>query len=328
MKLFSWFLLFFSISFSAVGVETDAIENDSAKVWLERLSKSLRQLNFNTSFVVVKNNQAEPYRWVHGVDDSNFELEILARLNGPRRDILRKGKVVSYIEPEQDVYSVASNALNGPIPAIFSEDITVLEENYRFISVGRSRILGRAAQLIRIVAKDNHRYGYWLWLDQQSALLLKMAVITRQGQLLEQIQFTHLDISEELSDALIQLQGTDLPTPLDLSHNEQEKHFLWRVNWLPEGFKSIKANRHRMLSNRKPVEFMLFSDGLVDVSVYVNPTQEKRRETEFAHDGATLVLNQVINGLEVSVVGKIPLSSAKKIADSIGPASVKPNVVQ
>ncbi|TPH16563.1 MucB/RseB C-terminal domain-containing protein [Litorilituus lipolyticus] len=323
MKLFSAFVLFVSVNFSAV-----AVENDDAKVWLERLSQSLRQLNFNTSFVVVKNNQAEPYRWVHGVDDDNFELEILARLNGPRRDILRKGTVVSYIEPEQDVYSVASNALNGPIPAIFSADISELEENYRFISVGRSRVLGRAAQLVRIVAKDNHRYGYWLWLDQQSALLLKMAVITRQGQLLEQIQFTHLDISEKMSEGLLQLQGTDLPIPLDLSHNNQERNFLWQVNWLPDGFTAIKANRHRMLSNRKAVEFMLFSDGLVDVSVYVNPAKEKLRATEFAHDGATLVLNQVNNGLEVSVVGKIPLTSAKKIADSIGAAPIQTNVKQ
>jgi sigma-E factor negative regulatory protein RseB len=34
-------------------------------------------------------------------------------------------------------------------------------------------------------------------------------------------------------------------------------------------------------------------------------------------DGATVVLNQVNKGFEVSVVGKIPSTTAKKIADSI-----------
>jgi sigma-E factor negative regulatory protein RseB len=34
-------------------------------------------------------------------------------------------------------------------------------------------------------------------------------------------------------------------------------------------------------------------------------------------DGATVVLNQVVNGFEVSVVGKIPAKTAKVIADSV-----------
>ena len=66
---------------------------------------------------------------------------------------------------------------------------------------------------------------------------------------------------------------------------------------------------------------MLFSDGLVEISVYVNPSVKEQRPVEYASDGATLVFNQIINGLEVSVVGKIPLITAKKIADSITPAS-------
>ena len=39
---------------------------------------------------------------------------------------------------------------------------------------------------------------------------------------------------------------------------------------------------------------MLFNDGLVDISVYVNPSQEKNRALEFGNDGATLVLSQVV----------------------------------
>ena len=62
---------------------------------------------------------------------------------------------------------------------------------------------------------------------------------------------------------------------------------------------------------------MLFNDGLVDLSVYVNPSKDKQRVIEYAHDGATLVFNQVINNVEVSVVGKIPVTTAKKIVNSV-----------
>ncbi len=322
---FSFICIFITslfVSFSAVSAD-----EEQAKLLLERLSQSLRQVNFNTSFVVVKNNQAEPYHWLHGIaenetadkDDSNkyVELEILALLNGPRRDILRINNTVSYNEPEYAPYSIDSSQISGPIPAVFSQDISVLEKNYHLVLVGKNRVLGRAAQLVRIVPKDSHRFGYWIWLDQQSGLLLKLAIITRKGNLLEQIQFTHLDITDTISDNLSQLKTTELPKVVDVTTQQKVTDLAWQVNWLPIGFESIKSDRHRISTNKQAVEFMLFNDGLVDISVYVNPSQEKNRALEFGNDGATLVLSQVVNNIEVSVVGKIPLETAKEIANSV-----------
>ncbi|MEW6993270.1 MucB/RseB C-terminal domain-containing protein [Colwelliaceae bacterium MEBiC 14330] len=322
MKLSALFLLL--LSFNVLAINTDT---ESAKFWLKKLSQSLRELNFTTSFVVVKNNQVEPYHWLHGIGENELELEIFASMNGPRRDVLRQGDVVSYIVPEQEPYSVISKDIRSPIPSIFRGDITALEDNYRFISVGRSRILGRVAQLIRIVAKDDYRFSYWLWLDQQSGLLLKMAVLTRQGQLLEQIQFTRIDVSEKLSENLVQLQLTELPPVGKLNNRQEHKNLPWQVNWLPEGFKLLKSNQHSLNSysrvGEKTVDFMLFTDGLVEVSVYVNASKENFRAPEYANDGATMVYNHVSQGVEVGVVGGVPLVTARKIAESIGLAPSK-----
>ena len=320
MKFLAPILLLLSLNVSAVTPETE-----SAKLWLERLSQSLRELNFTTSFVVVKNNQAEPYHWLHGIGENEQELEIFARLNGPRLDVLRQGEVVSYIEPDKEPYSIISPDLRTPIPTIFRGDISKLEESYRFISVGRSRVLGRVAQLIRIVAKDSYRYSYWLWLDQNTGLMLKMAVLTRQGQLLEQIQFTHIEVSDKLSGNLEQFQLSELPPVGKFNIQQQNQILNWQVNWLPKGFKIVKSNQHSINSyNRngnKNVEFMLFTDGLTEISVYVNPSAENQRMPEYANDGATLVYNHIIQGIEIGVVGEIPLITAKKIAESIGSAT-------
>ena len=290
---------------------------DSADVWLARLSHSLNNLNFSTSFVVVKNNHAEPYHWFHGINEDNAEFEILSRLNGPRRDTLRKENTISYIEPELPPHSVLSSNLKGPIPNILSGDIQQLTDKYNFILVGKSRILGRSAQIVRIVPKENHNYGHWLWLDEKTGLLLKLAIVSKKGQQLEQIQFTHLDITEKMADSLIQLQATELPAIVEIPQGYQQQTLSWKVDWLPLGFKQINANRHRISATNQPVEFMLYGDGLVDFSVYVAPSKQKQRAVDFVLDGATVVLNQVINGFEVSVVGKIPSLTAKKIADSV-----------
>ncbi len=314
MKSLAFLLLFFC--FSAFGAETE-----SAKIFLEKLSKSLRELNFTTSFVVVKNNQVAPYHWLHGIGKDDQELEILTRLNGSRRDVLRKGNIVSYIEPEKEPFSVASNSIQGPIPAIFREEISQLEDNYRFISVGRSRVLGRVAQLVRIVAKDKYRFSYWLWLDQQTGLLLKMAVVTRKGQVLEQVQFTHIEVNDTLSESLDKFQLADLPAITKINPLIKNQEFQWQVGWLPRGFVEVKSNTHKLSEYNqvedKSVEFVMFSDGLIDVSVYVNPSKEKFMAAEYASDGATLVFNHILQGIEVGIVGDIPLITARKIAESI-----------
>ena len=107
------------------------------------------------------------------------------------------------------------------------------------------------------------------------------------------------------------------PDVIEIPKDYQEQVLQWQVKWLPDGFKKVNANRHRIAATKKPVEFMLFNDGLVDVSVYVSASKDRQRIADFAMDGATAVFNQVVNGFEVSVVGKIPAITAKKIADSV-----------
>lgn len=295
----------------------EALKQKPAYQWLDNLSTSLRTLNFTTSFVVVKNNQAEPYHWFHGVNDEGIELEIFSRLNGPRKDILRHAGTVSYITPDSPPYSIKSQQAVSPIPAILREEHRILEQNYDVVSVGKSRVLGRSAQLIRIEPKDKYRYGYWVWLDQDQSLLLKLAIVSRQGNILEQIQFTHLEVSDELNENLVKLESTQLPELLELPQSFYENKTAWSVNWLPEGFKQVRGNKHRISLTQTPVEFMLFNDGLVDISVYVNNSTEKQRPPEHVNDGATLVFNQVTNGIEISVVGKIPVATANAIAKSV-----------
>lgn len=294
-----------------------AAEVKQASTWLNALSQSLKERNFSTSFVVIKNNRAEPYHWFHGISEAGDELEILSLLNGPRQDVLRKNNIVSYIESELPPYSVDTSQISGPIPSIFSGDVMSLTQNYDFVSVGKSRVLGRPAQIIRIVSKDQHRFGHRLWLDEETGMLVKMALFTRQGALLEQVQFTHLEFSSSLPEPLLQLQSSEFSTEIQTQKHIPDSDLRWNVNWLPDGFERIKSNRHRISLTEQPVEFMLFSDGLVEISVYINKSNAKQRDVDFVRVGATGIFNQVINGLEVSIVGKIPAPTAKAIADSI-----------
>lgn len=294
-----------------------AVESNPAHQLLEQLAKSLRQLNFTTSFVVIKNNNSEPYHWAHGVNANGDELELLSLLNGAYREVVRRNDKVVYLESGMAPYSVASSYISGPIPEILSGDISQLLANYDCVSVGKSRILGRAAHSIRIVSKDPYRYGHRLWLDQESGLLLKFATIGSKGQVLEQIQFMHLEIDEEINPSLRQIEQMEFTEVVQAPNNSEIAEHQWHVSWLPAGFYEIHANNHRILHTEQPTEFKLFSDGLVNISVYVTAIGDEKRLSGFAQDGATLVYNDVYKGFEVSIVGNIPPATAKEIADSI-----------
>ncbi|WP_093330551.1 MucB/RseB C-terminal domain-containing protein [Thalassotalea agarivorans] len=289
----------------------------SAEQLLSQLANTLKNTNFTTSFVVVKNNHADPYHWFHGVGENGDQLSIVSLLNGPRRDILRRGDTVSYVEPEFAPYSIEAKHISSPIPSILSGDILSLNDSYNFVLVGKNRVLGRPAQLIRLVSKDPHKYGHWLWLDQQTSFPLKIAIANKKGQLLEQIQFTHLDVSSNLSEQLLQLSQAELPPVVESPAENDNVQLKWRLSWLPVGFESIATNRHRMSMTKQPVEYRLFSDGLVDFSVYVGPSNDSAREQSYVLDGATVVLNQVVNGIEVSLVGKVPVETAKAIVAGV-----------
>lgn len=286
----------------------------TALQWMLRLSASLKQLNFDTSFVVVRNNRAEPYRWIHGVEGDK-ELELISVLNGPRKEAVRVDNLVSYIEPDIKPYSVQSKSISGPLPSILSGDISHLAQTYNFISVGKSRILGRSAQLIRLESKDKQRFSFWVWLDAQSGLLLKSAIIGRDGELLEQIQFTHLSITEHSNDLLHQLLVTELPEPINTSTEDVD--LVWSVSWVPEGFTLQHSNRKTLGQIDEQVESLLYNDGLVDVSVYVSYSKEMPRKPTVNQAGATVLLSQLRDGYEINVVGQIPATTALAIADSV-----------
>lgn len=293
-----------------------AAPKQSAYDWLKRMTHSLRTLNFNSSFVVVQDNRAEPYHWFHGVHEGT-ELEVLALLNGPRFEAARKGEVVSYFEPTKTPYSVVSRSISGPIPNAFTRDIEDLAQSYNFVSVGRSRILARPARLIRIISKDRYRHNYWVWLDEQSGLLLKAAMIGPTGELLEQIQITHLEITDDLAPALLHLVRSDLPAVIDGLTDETKPQFDWRLDWIPTGFHLKTSNQHKLSATGQMTDFMLFNDGLVDISIYVGKTKVSQREADISKEGATTMLSLVRDNREISVVGKIPAITAKQIADSV-----------
>ena len=188
------FVLSFALSFNAFASDTNP-----AKDLLLKMANAVHNRNFDASFVVVKGKTMEPYRWVHA-KQGNTELEHLSLLNGAGLEMVRVDEQVTYFEPQSEPYSLKTDSIAGPIPEVLFKDIDRLSAHYDFVLGGKGRIAGRAAQLVRIESKDEYKYNYWIWLDMESSLLLKAAYVNHEGDALEQLQLTHISVTEQPAD--------------------------------------------------------------------------------------------------------------------------------
>ena len=61
--------------------------------------------------------------------------------------------------------------------------------------------MGHAAQKILVTPKDQYRFGYRLWLDENTAMPLKTQLCDSRGQVIEQILFARLDMPDSIPDS-------------------------------------------------------------------------------------------------------------------------------
>jgi sigma-E factor negative regulatory protein RseB len=292
--------------------------SDSAEAWLSKMAVAVKTLNYSISLVVLKPGvDSQPYLWRHGIDENGVEMEQLNLLNGPGREVVRIGHKVSYFEPNVPPYSLQSNTVNGPFPNVLLYQPESLFESYEFVLVGRSRISGRAAQQIRVISKDKSRFGLNLWLDQESGLVLKMNLVNLEGQPLEQIQVTAIEITEKPNAFFARIEQAMLPDILVL-RSQTETPVRWHLNYLPKGMYVAKQDVHRLPMTGELVDYILISDGLVNVSIYLQPLANAKASQDLIgrHESNTILTRQM-GDVSATVVGKIPAATADAILKSI-----------
>ncbi|WP_372621576.1 MucB/RseB C-terminal domain-containing protein [Alteromonas stellipolaris] len=291
--------------------------------WLMQLSEVVKTQNFEVAFVQSRaGRETIPFLWRHGVLEDGTSMEQLNLQNGPGREQIRVNGIVSVFEPDVSPYSLRSEFINGPIPSELLHHPDRLKSGYEFVSVGRARVAGRPAQQIRIVSRDNSRFSYQLWLDEDSGMVLKLNMLDLQGGLLEQIQVTSLKITDAPDDYFARINQASLPKPMALTQ-KQSRQPNWEVKYLPNGMEEVRGDTRRLALTGQVVEYKMYSDGLVDVSVYVQPAKDALGGDLVLRNDLSTFLTLTDGNTQVTVVGEIPLQTANAIATSLSPMADK-----
>ncbi len=292
--------------------------DEEAVRWLERMPAAFREHSYRGTLLYAHGDHMRTLRVLHDVEGSR-EREKVVELEGSMREVLRVGDMVTCRLPEEGSGKSDYCPHTGPFSRALFDDVGRLQQSYRITMAGQDRVAGRESLSVAITPRDEHRYGYELWLDRESAMLLRCLLRDRHGKVLERFQFTELELDAEIPDSEFQLGDGDvthhhLDTGGKMVAADTNGH--WKLGWMPPGFEAV----HELPAHAVRSGARLYTDGLARVSVFVERLEEPVKG-ETSHMGATVAVSRVAahGGSDwlVTVVGEVPEPTASRMVDSV-----------
>ncbi|WP_058913195.1 sigma-E factor regulatory protein RseB [Entomohabitans teleogrylli] len=281
---------------------------------LQQMNVASQSLNYELAFISINKQGVESLRYRHARLD-NKALAQLLQMDGPRREVVQRGSEISYFEPGLEPFTLNGDYIVDSLPSIVYTDFKRLAAWYDFIAVGRTRIADRLCEVIRVVARDGTRYSYIVWLDSETKLPLRVDLLDRDGETLEQFRVISFTVNDQVSNMMRGLEKASLPPQLSVPGGEKI-NFNWAPSWVPQGFNEVSSGRRPLPTIDVPVESRLYSDGLFSFSINVNRAGTSDGE-QILRTGRRTVTTEVRNSTEITVVGELPPQTAKRIADSV-----------
>ena len=305
---------------------------DLPRQWLDDMNRAFSELSYDGIFSYFSGQDLASLRVVHMVVDGE-QRERLVHLNGAPREIVRRGdEVACIVMPGDALLELEESIPSGPFARAFVRRYDRISESYGLSFFGEDRVADRIAVRVAVTPRDGNRYGYRLWLDKSTRLLLRSELVDAEGRRLEIFQFNQIRFGDEVDAAQLEPEGKDgsLVSHLTLATKQPQpvsrEDLAWEAGWLPEGFSMAAADIRRAPSSLKSINTIMYSDGLAAFSVFVEDMPDAGAAAMVSRNGATVAVTHMINDPQnasylVTLVGEIPTPTAQRIARSVTPRS-------
>ncbi|MGI9310223.1 MAG: MucB/RseB C-terminal domain-containing protein, partial [bacterium] len=256
--------------------------------WLMKINRAAASLSFSGVFVYAHDGEVEAMQVARRVRDDLMQERLYA-LNGEAREIVRDAdRIWCYIPNQKLGVHDHRRAFASGFPRIEADDLDRLRRNYRFTEGGVERIADRMARRIDVVPNDGYRYGYRLWADLETGLLLRSDLVGDDARVVEQYLFVTIDLDGEVSDRALEAvtrkdklvwYGGDSPAPNDADDASADAS-KWRVERVPPGYRLSRYIRRMSPLEGAEVEHLIFSDGLSTVSVFIKAARAEQNDLQ------------------------------------------------
>jgi len=288
--------------------------------WLQRAAAAARTLNYVGTVANQHGSRVETSRLLH-FNDAGSEYEKLTNLDGPAREVIRVDDQVRCYYSDAKLVRVEPRALHSVFPSLLPQQLSTLAEYYNFRKAETARIAGLETQAYVFEPKDGMRFGHKFWADTATGLLLKARLLNEKNETIEQFAFTDIQIGVKLDRDMFKSQ---FPTPpadwqvRETAHGDvAPQETGWVVKDLPPGFSKVVEGYRTLRGKSDKVAHLVFSDGLVAVSVFIEPTPPTPQAVGLSQQGGVNVYSRPLNEYLVTVLGEAPGATVRQIAYSV-----------
>ncbi len=322
LKFRIFLVLFFLLS--TAGAFADPISQDDL-AWLKKIVTATHQTNFIGTFIYQSGSYIETSRITHVLDGEN-EYERLEGLDGERSEIIRKNdQVWCYLGDNKLMVAKLRGART--FPALLPEELSSLHENYSIRHGEVDRVSGFHAHSIIFQPRDKMRYTHKMWVDSDTALLLRAVVMDGHKHVIEQYSFTQLNIGGHIDRswipsntllAQINPKKSSKPASGSDTHSPPVESG-WRVYALPVGFKKVTEVSRHLRGSDLPVTHLVFSDGLAGISVFIETMTDKPEliQQGLHSRGVIQIFTKILDNHLLTVVGEVPPHTVMQVAESV-----------
>ncbi|VAX00016.1 Sigma factor RpoE negative regulatory protein RseB precursor [hydrothermal vent metagenome] len=316
MKRSLFFLLLY-LPFGIVLAEDELLKS------LNRMQDALQNLNYYGTLVFMQGGDVQSMSLAHQATEDGG-VERIVNLNGYAREVIRKNDLVTCYLPDSKSVTVSTrrSGKGGWLSKLAANDFAVMQALYRFQMDGEDRVAGYPTRRVLIQPHDAFRYGYRLWLDKDSGLLLKSDLLSESAEILEQAMFAEVSIVDEVPPAMLQPSTRSDDFVWYEESNETEEispaEQTWRVTEMPVGFKVVSQMRHLLPDSSQLAEHLLITDGLASVSIYIEALDGEPAPFDGPFKrGAVNVYSTALDGHQIVVVGEVPAATVEMMARSL-----------
>ena len=306
----------------------NANTESSAADWLERMNRAFVERNYDGVISYYSGADLATMRVVHVVENG-VQKERLVHMNGAPREIIRTGdEVACILQPGDEMLELEGNIPAGPFARAFTRRFDQVSNHYTVSVHGRDRIADRPAVRIVIAPRDDDRYGYRLWLDVDTGMLLRSELIDMRGARLEIFQFATIRLDQPVDAAALKPESQEnaVTSHLTLGNSatppKPSDAVQWAAGWVPDGFIMAAWDVRHAPSTLKDVNTLMYSDGLAAFSVFIEELPEVGAGSLISRNGATVAVTHVVTATRgsqhlVTVVGEVPTPTAQRVARSV-----------
>ena len=302
-----------------------AAAEQSIVKWIERLHAAPCVRPYAGTFVVLAASGAMASSRIWHACDGLQQMERVEALSGTPRTVFRRNDEVRTFWPQTRVVRSDRRDAASLFPRVPLIGGTSISQYYASQALGQERVAGFTADVVWFKPLDSLRFGYRLWSERDTGLVIKLQTLDARGRVLEQAAFSELDLNapvrvEQLSRLMDDTTGYKVMAPVVVKTTAAAEG--WVLRQPIAGFVPVSCHR-RVVSQDDGADGVLqclFSDGLASVSLFMELFDPRRHavQTQVSSMGATQVLAQrIASDVWLTAVGEVPLQTLRLFAGQL-----------